>query len=212
MIIGPTANAWRFSRAFGDRNMKGWRFVRTSYQQEVAQAMQQTIRYRSQAASWTVPVPIHTLLRQSELWVVEATISLPRFEAALVPPLVVVNHALSAFAQRFALAHEAIHAWYHEDHWDQLRRATADYAEVFEIEANAGAAELLLPYEWFNDLAATYVGARLHTEGDLREFLASPEAKRWAGQARVTVPVLGYHLQDLGWVGPQMQPVSPVTA
>jgi len=186
--------------------------VRTSYQQEVAQIMQLTVRRRSSAEAWTVPVPIHTLLQRSELWVVEVAVSLPRFEAALAPPLVIVNQHLSAFAQRFALAHEGMHAWYHADHWASLRHSTADYAEVFEIEANAGAAELLLPYEWFNDLAATYVGAQLHAAGDLREFLASPEAKRWAGQARVTVPVLGYHLQDLGWVGPQMQPVAPVTA
>lgn len=179
--------------------------MRDPYLEQVARCMRVVVRREVAAQGLTVPVPIDTLLRQKGWRIVE--IPMPgRTEGVTLFDSrdVFVNQRLSAFAKRFALAHEAIHAQYHAGHaprgTDYLN-LTYPYHDEMEAEANAGAAELLLPYEWFMDTARTVLGRPLPTAADLRAFLASPEARKWAGQARVTPAVLGYHLQDLGWAG-----------
>lgn len=121
------------------------------------------------------------------------------------PDFVVLNAQYGDFAQRFSLAHEIVHLLKHRRHLTGTNSAEHyrkhPYHGWMEVEANAGAAEMLLPYDWFMDRARQYVGDQLHTADDLERFLTGAEARRWAGEARVSLPVLGYHLWDLGWVG-----------
>ncbi len=180
--------------------------MRDRYYRHVAQIMRETIRESS--LQWSVPVPIHSLIHHSGFMVVEAPLR-PRFEAALVATgstrIIFVNQSLGPFAQRFALAHELVHAWHHTG----CSGSDHPFLAEMETEANAGAAELLLPYDWFMETASRLVGDRLQTGVDLTAFLASPEARHWAGQARVTLSVLGYHLRDLGFV--QKDPSASLT-
>ena len=164
--------------------------------------MRIVIRQLAATNRLVVPVPVESLLRQEGWRIVEMTMPL-RLEASTLFDYrqILINDRLSSFRQRFALAHELIHAFYHQDHAPRgIATLTHGYHDEMEAEANSGAAELLLPYEWFMDMAATLVGSRLRTDDDLRAFLATPEARRWAGKARVTTEVLRYHLEDLGWV------------
>ena len=165
--------------------------------------MQESVRQVVAQQALTVPVPIDTLIRQYRLKIVVAPMR-PGLQSVLTlstqPGLVLVNQAMGPWAQRFAIAHEAIHSQYHRSHLHGEEYSHHVYYAYLETEANAGAAELLLPYEWFADTARDLLGDRIHTAGDLAAFLASPEARRWAGQARVTVSVIGYHLYEVGLV------------
>ena len=170
----------------------------------VVNRMRCLIRRRVQTMRLTTPVSIAALWQALDGRVVSMALR-PSFHAALVsvdPPIVAVNANASDFSQRFALAHELIHVWYHA----QALTAGAGYAydvhprrSWMETEANTGAAELLLPYEWFTAQARAVLHAPL-ARPELSEFLHSQEARQWANAARVSLAVLSWHLQDLGWV------------
>ena len=170
----------------------------------VVNRMRCLIRRRVQTMRLTTPVSIAALWQALDGRVVSMALR-PSFHAALIsvnPPIVAVNANASEFSQHFALAHELIHVWYHTE----TLTACAGYAydanprrAWFEVEANTGAAELLLPYEWFTVQARTILHAPL-ARPELSEFLHSQEARQWANAARVSLAVLGWHLQDLGWV------------
>lgn len=120
------------------------------------------------------------------------------------PDFVVLNTQYGEFSQRFSLAHELIHLFKHRTHL-QGTDSVAHYRQHpyhawMELEANAGAAEILLPHEWFMDTATMVVSSALQDVNDLQTFLTTDEARRWAAQARVSIIVLGYHLLDCGLV------------
>ncbi len=167
----------------------------------VARITRLAVRDYVRSQHLTVPVSVDALVRQAGLLIVEAPL---RFglQASLTlltdPGLIFVNDQLGPFTQRFALAHELIHYWFHHAYPLQDFYASPS-GHLWETEANAGAAELVLPYDWFMDTAREILGQPLRRPQELAHFLTSPAARHWAGQARVTLPVLSYHLQDLGW-------------
>lgn len=172
---------------------------------DVVTIMRTSLRKHIAISHYTPPVSLDSFFDRQTLRIVVAPFH-HGLEASLIlstdPALILINDNRGPFAQRFALAHELIHYWYHQQHLPTYTSCSSDYQNLLETEANAGAAELLLPYDWFMDTAQTIVRQPLRNIRDFTAFLASPAARRWAGQARVTVPVLGYHLRDLGW-GPQ---------
>lgn len=167
----------------------------------VARVTRLAVRDYVRSHHLTVPVPVDALVRQTGLLIVEAPL---RFglQASLTllthPGLVFVNDQFGPFTQRFGLAHELIHYWFHQS-YPVHRLCSTPSGNLLETEANAGAAELVLPYDWFIETARKVLGHPLQTPQEMAQFLASPTARHWANQARVTVPVLSYHLQDLGW-------------
>lgn len=184
--------------------------MRTPYLTDVAMQMHQVVREAQAAQSPTVPVPVARFLRDAGWQILNVSVA-GRFEATTLfaPRIIAVNTQPSPFAQHFALAHEWIHVQYHAHHMPSstLAGPYADYLahpyhDEFEVEANAGAAELLLPYAWFMDTAATLLRRPLRSATDLDAFLASDAARRWAGQAQVTRTVLRYHLVECGWLLP----------
>jgi len=179
--------------------------MRTTTLSDVALTMRNIMRSYVVQQGITLPVPLEDLVAAAR-WDV---VSLPmpgRLEAAAIfdEQFIVVNPRFSPAAQRFALAHEFVHTQHHARHlttqWDYRAHP---YSALFEVEANAGAAELLLPYDWFMDHAYDLVGDRLRTQEDVTLFFRTSEARRWAHQAQVTPRVLQYHLIDLGWVRSQ---------
>lgn len=117
---------------------------------------------------------------------------------------VLLNTYYGALSQRFSLAHELMHLTNHREIMSSLDGTFTcsphPLSAFMEFDANVGAAELLLPRAWFMDQAAHIVGTQLHCAADVAAFLQTPEARRWAGHARVSRPVLGQHLFDTGWV------------
>ena len=166
-----------------------------------AESMRLAVRHAMASQPVLIPVPVNQFYQQAGLPVVEAPLP-TGLESAIVlgvgDPFVLLNAQLGPFAQRFALAHELIHYWYHQSILPYFPSPN-HYQSPLDTEANAGAAELLLPYPWFMTTAHQVLGQPLRTLAAFTAFITSPEARRWANQARVTVPVLGYHLQDLGW-------------
>ncbi len=178
--------------------------MRTDYLQLVSTCMHHAVRDEMAHHRYAVPVPVESMIRAAGWKIVPVAVSTaPRFEAATLFParIIVVNPHLSACAQRFALAHEWMHVQYHGRHVSpNLPYHVHPYHDELEVEANAGAAELLLPYEWFMDTAQALLHQPLPTAEALQAFMATPEAARWAHQAQVTRSVLRYHLVDCGWV------------
>lgn len=110
---------------------------------------------------------------------------------------IVLNTQYGNLSQRFSIAHELIHLVYNEP---PVEQQSEFYHDMVELKANAGAAELLLPYEWFTAEAARRLGEPLGSLEDLKVYLATPDARAWAGLARVSRAVLGRHLLDHNWV------------
>lgn len=170
-------------------------------------AIQQWVRDVFKTTTWSAPVQRETLCSLTLRFVAE-DLDLP----ATLPDLSVFDDNRDVvgvspaqdgdFAQRFSLAHDIVHLLKHRRH---LTGTTSAHDHLYhgwmEVEANAGATEMLLPYAWFMDRAQQYVGNPLHTIADLELFLTGAATRRWAAEAEVSLPVLGYHLWDLGWVG-----------
>lgn len=184
--------------------------MRSPYLIDTADAMRTVIRQWVATNRFVIPVSVESILRQLGWPVVE----MPMPEGLQASTLfdyrtIFINEQLSPLQQRFALAHELIHALYHQHHVPRgVVTLAHNYHGEMETEANSGAAELLLPYDWFMDTAHSVLGSRLCTLEDLDGFIETSEARRWAGQARVTRQVLRYHLIDLGWVGSDAHALS----
>ena len=172
---------------------------------DIAAIMRTSIRKFVATQPHTPPVSLDSFFDRQTLRIVVAPFH-HGLEASLIlstdPALILINTNIGPFAQRFALAHELIHYWHHQKYLSTCTQCSHDYQNLLETEANAGAAELLLPYDWFMDTARIILRQPLLSSRDFDNFLASSAAKHWAGRARVTVPVLGYHLRDLGWAPP----------
>ncbi len=174
------------------------------YSQWIAEDVRHIVRDYVAHHSLTVPVPIYRLLHDENIPVVEKP--MPRtFKAGFFRSrqgnTIIVNSNLSPFEQRFAVSHEAIHGYLHAKHLVKGAYREHSYSDEMETEANTGAAELLLPYAWFNERAHTVIADGLGSLVELDRFIATAEARRWAAAAQVTTSVLRYHLIDLGWVG-----------
>lgn len=181
-----------------------------------ARPMRRVIRNVMAQHVLSAPVSLDTLARDHQIRIV-VTPDLPRRVEgfSLVRsdgPRIVINSRLSRFAQRFTLAHELVHLWHHREHGVPNGSPTAiqahPYYDLLELEANVGAAEILLPYDWFVEQAQKLIGSPLTSHTDLQQFLTTSEARRWAGQARVTLSVLKYHLMDV-WFAPALDPRDP---
>ncbi|WP_020375113.1 ImmA/IrrE family metallo-endopeptidase [Sulfobacillus thermosulfidooxidans] len=176
--------------------------MRTPYLTDVANLMHEVVRRTVTFSGDAMPVPIEAWVRQSG-WTIVALPVNGRLEGATLfaEHVIVVNQRLSYSAQRFAMAHEWIHARYHTHHATSGGWPRHDqYTNELEVEANAGAAELLLPYAWFMETAAQILIHPLRSWTALDTFMRSMEARQWADYAQVTLSVLRYHLIDLGWV------------
>ncbi len=158
----------------------------------------------------SAPVSIEQLLRDQHIRVIEEWQTPGRFEALSIfkpsQQIVVVNRRLSPMARRFALAHELAHGWFHRRHLSGVHQA-GDYVRhpyyaLLEREANAAAAEILLPYDWFMATAHQLLPHQPLTLAEFKAFMASAAAHEWARTAEVSLPVLGYHLIDCEWAPP----------
>lgn len=154
------------------------------------------------------PTSIETLIRSQNIRVIEEWNTPGRFEALSIfrntRHYIVLNARLSHVAQRFALAHEIAHGWFHREHLAGVHSAT-DYAQhphyaLLEREANIAAAAILLPRDWFRATAERLLPHHQPlTAREFKAFMASPASHGWAREADVSHNVLGYHLIDSGY-------------
>lgn len=172
----------------------------------VVRSVQKAVSLRiGQSAS--VPIPIEKLVCDQNIRVIEEWDTPGRFEALSIfrdaRHYIVLNGRLSHVAQRFALAHELAHGWFHRPHLSGVHSGRAyaahPYYPLFEREANVGAATILLPHDWFITTAERLLPSRPLTAREFKDFMASSSAREWARQAAVSNNVLGYHLIDLGY-------------
>lgn len=155
----------------------------------------------------SVPVPIEKIVSEQKIRVIEEWDTPGRFEALSIfrdtQHYIVLNGRLSHAAQRFALAHELAHGWFHRPHLSGVHSgrdyAAHPYYPLFEREANIAAAAILLPHDWFITVAEQLLPSRPLTIREFKDFMASSVARDWARQAAVSNNVLGYHLIDLGY-------------
>jgi len=78
--------------------------------------------------------------------------------------------------------------------------ATHPLYRQMEIEANAAAAEFLLPYAWLDDMVQRHWGGPSTTPGSLAVWADTPAFRQVAAEAAVSPIMLGYHLIDTRFV------------
>ena len=117
---------------------------------------------------------------------------------------IVLNTQYGALSQRFSIAHELVHLMRKHP---PVESQALFFRELIELEANAGAAELLLPYDWFMAEAERRLGEPLDTINELKTYLTTADSRRWAAAARVSRAVLGRHLIDQDWVRRRPAPI-----
>ena len=174
---------------------------RDSLEHAYVREIQHHFRERYHTSHLTVPVDIDGLM--CGLTPVRRERDFPRAVDAMRVPmgsdrtLIVVNGRLAREDQRWAVAHEIVHAM----NGDPAELpANTMYQEFAELAANAGAEELLLPYDWFTAEATRRLAEPLNTLDDLITYLDTPDAQDWASLAGVSVGILGGHLLDQNWV------------
>lgn len=167
--------------------------MRTTTQVMIATAAQEWIRAQPWVRSLRWPVPIAALIEKAGMrvrWLPNAPAG---FHGATMPGKMTaydvwVNPHDPTPVQRFTLAHEFAHVLSHH----------LDYANPpwwFETEANAIAAELLLPWHEL----AVFQPAEPFTSPAAVETWMTATGGTILKRAGVSSSALWYHLQDLGW-------------
>ena len=151
----------------------------------------------------TIPVNVHQL---ADYWQVPLDyIRLPPSLSGFTlwtdaqHPVIAVNRQHPSVRQRFTIAHELTHIKIHGPRGVLLRQLTPHHLSpdmmLMEIEANTGAAEILLPRSQFLRQCRAWASQRPWTQ-TLWDDWNAQAAPLWAQQAHVSVAVIRYQLQS----------------